>query len=80
MPLVRQFETVRDATVSGVMREIEIWRVAALMVKRCADEPEANSFMRAGELTAEGDHAGTTICGRITVAIEQLTDTTGRPN
>jgi hypothetical protein len=77
----------------GVIREIEIWRVAVLMVNRYADEAEANSFMRAEELrpkrefrrsapklAAEGDHAGAAIWRRITVAIEQLTDTTGTPN
>ena len=50
-----------------------------LMVNRYADEAEANSFMRAEELVAEGDHAGTAIWRRVTVAIEQLTDTTGPP-
>jgi hypothetical protein len=63
-----------------VIREIEIWRVAVLMVNRYADEAEANSFQRAEELTAEGDHAGAAIWRRVTVAIEQLTDTTGPPN
>jgi hypothetical protein len=38
-----------------VIREIEIWRVALLMVNRYADEAEANSFGRAEELAAEGD-------------------------
>jgi hypothetical protein len=60
-----------------------------LMVNRYADEAEANSFQRAEELrpkgesrrsapklAAEGDHAGAAIWRRITVAIEQLTDTT----
>jgi hypothetical protein len=32
-----------------VIREIEIWRVAVLMVNRYADEAEANSFRRAEE-------------------------------
>jgi hypothetical protein len=41
-----------------VIREIEIWRVAVLMVNRYADEAEANSFLRAEELASEGDHAG----------------------
>jgi hypothetical protein len=36
------------------MREIEIWRVAVLMVNRYADEAEANSFQRAEERAAEG--------------------------
>jgi hypothetical protein len=60
----------------GVRRKIEIWRVAVLMVNRYADEAEANSFQRAEELAAKGDHAGAAIWRRVTVAIEQLTDTT----
>ncbi len=63
-----------------MIREIEIWRVAVLMVNRYADEAEANSFQRAGELASEGDHAGAAIWRRITVAIEQLTDTRGSLN
>ena len=58
------------------MREIEIWRVAVLMVDRYADEAKLNSLRRAAELTVEGDHAGAAIWRRITIAIEQLTDTT----
>jgi hypothetical protein len=50
------------------------------MVNRYADEAEANSFQRAEELAAEGDHARAAICRRVTVAIEQLTDTTGPLN
>jgi hypothetical protein len=60
-----------SATVPSVIREIEIWRVAVLMVNRYADEAEAHSFSRAEELAAEGG---------ITVAVEQLTDTTGPQN
>ena len=60
-----------------MLREIEIWRVAVLMVNRYANEAEANSFRRAEELAAEGDHTGAAIWRRITVAIEKLTDTTG---
>jgi hypothetical protein len=70
----------RSAIVLGVIPEIEIWRVAVRMINRYADDAEANSFMRAEELVAEGDHAGAAIWRRITVAIEQLTDTTGPPN
>ena len=60
-----------SAIVPSVIREIEIWRVAVLMVNRYADEAEANSFGRAEELrskcesrrsapqlAAEGDYAG----------------------
>ena len=62
------------------MREIEIWRVAVLMVNRYADEAKLNSLRRFAELTVEGDHAGAAIWRRVTIAIEQLTDTTGRLN
>ena len=63
-----------------MIREIEIWRVAVLMINRYADEAEANSFRRSEELTAEGDYAEAAIWRRVTVAIEQLTDTSGPLN
>ena len=63
-----------------MIREIEIWRVAVLMLSRYAGDAEANSFQRAEELAAEGDHTGAAIWRRITVAVEQLTDMTGPPN
>jgi hypothetical protein len=78
--LVQAIRNTSSAIVPSVMREIEIWRVAVLMINRHADEAEANSFRRAVELAAEGDHAGAAIWRRITVAIEQLTDTTGLLN
>jgi len=46
-------QTIRNtiaASLPGVIREIEIWRVALLMINRYADEAEANSFQRAEEL------------------------------
>jgi hypothetical protein len=63
--------------VFGVIREIDIWGVAVLMLKRYADDAEANADRRADELETEGDRAGAAIWRRVTVAIEQLTDTTG---
>jgi len=59
-----------------VIRDIEIWHVAVLMVNRYGDEATTNSQRRAVELAAEGDHAG----GRISVAIDQLINTTGPLN
>ena len=70
----------KHATVFSVIREIEIWRVAMLMVNRYAEGAGANSFQRAEQLAAEGDHAGVAIWRRITGAIEQLTDATGLLN
>jgi hypothetical protein len=65
------------ASLPGVIREIDIWRVALLMVKRYADAAEAKADRRADDLETEGDHTGAAIWRRVTVAIEQLTDTTG---
>jgi len=50
------------------------------MINRYADKAEANSIQRAEELAAEGDHARAAIWRRVTVAIGQLTDTTGPLN
>jgi hypothetical protein len=71
---------VRNAgrvTVLGMIREIDIWAVAVLMVKRYAEDAEANADRRADELETEGDQAGAAIWHRVTFAIEKLTDTTG---
>ena len=62
--MVKQFRNTRSAIVPSVIREIEIWRVAVLMINRYADEARANSFQRAEELAAEGDHAGAAIWRR----------------
>jgi hypothetical protein len=70
----------KHATVFSVIREIEIWRVAMLIVNRYADGAGANSSQRAEQLAAEGDHAGAAIWRRIIGAIDQLTDTTGLLN
>ena len=81
--LVQAIRNTSPAIVPSVIREIEIWRVAVLMVNRYAGDADANSFRRAVELrpkgesrrsapklAAEGDHAGAAIWRRITVAIE----------
>jgi hypothetical protein len=66
-----------SVTCFGVIQEIDIWRVAVLMVNRYADDAEANADRRAEELETEGDYAGAAIWRRVTFAIEQLVDTTG---
>jgi hypothetical protein len=63
-----------------VIREVEIWSVAVMMINRYADEAKLNSLQRAAELTVEGDLVGAAIWRRITVAVEQLTDKTGPLN
>ena len=67
------------ANLPGVIREIDIWRVAVLMVNRYADAAEAKADRCVAELETEGDHTGAAIWRRVTVAIEQLTNTTGPP-
>jgi hypothetical protein len=48
--LVQAIRNTSSAIAPSVIREIEIWRVAVLLINRYADEAEANSFMRAEEL------------------------------
>ena len=66
-----------QARLPGVIQEIDIWRVAVLMLKRYADDAEGNADRRADELETEGDQAGAAIWRRVRIAIEQLTDTSG---
>ena len=55
--------------------EIDIWRVAYLMLKRYGDEADIESAIRAEELAEAGDWAGGAIW-RIIDAIGQLENTT----
>jgi hypothetical protein len=52
---VKQFEIGDRLSFPAVIREIDIWRVAVLMVNRYADEAKANSDRRAAELATDGD-------------------------
>ena len=55
-PLLGQsIRNANQATLPAVRQEIDIWRVAVLMVKRYADDTEANADRRADELETEGD-------------------------
>ena len=56
--------------------EIDIWRAAVLMLKRYGEKAPAECATRADELVAGGDHAGADTWRRITVAVEQLANTT----
>jgi hypothetical protein len=89
---VKNFETEALLTFLVVIREIDIWRIAVLMVNRyadaaeakadrCADElrPKGESRRSAPKLETEGDHAGAAIWRRVTVSIDLPTDTTGPP-
>jgi hypothetical protein len=56
--------------------EIDIWRVANLMLKRYGDQTEVESAIRTQELAASGDTAGAAVWRRITDAIGQLVNVT----
>ena len=56
--------------------EIDIWRVANLMLKRYGDEADIESAIRAEELAEKGDWTGEAIWRRIINAIGQLVNTT----
>ena len=52
--------------------EIDIWRVANLMLTRYRDEATAEGAKRAEELAADGDLAGVAVWLRVIDAIRQL--------
>jgi hypothetical protein len=51
-----------------MIREIDIGAVAALIVKRYAEDAEADADRCADELETEGDQAGAAIWRRVTFA------------
>ena len=56
--------------------EIDIWRVANLMLTRYGDEALAESAKRAEELAADSDLAGVATWLRVIDAVRQLAITT----
>ena len=56
--------------------EIDIWRVANLMLTCYRDEAVAEGAKRAEELAADGDHAGVAFWLRVIDAVRQLAITT----
>jgi len=59
-----------------VIPEIDIWRIATLMLKCYGDEADIESAIRAEELAEAGDGAGAAVWRRITDAIGQLENDT----
>jgi hypothetical protein len=59
-----------------VIPEIEIWRVANLMLTRYGDGAVAEGTKRAEELAADGDLAGVATWLRVIDAVRQLAVTT----
>ena len=56
--------------------EIDIWRVASLMLRRYGDEALAEGTKRAEELADDGDLGGVAVWLRVIDAIAQLLNTT----
>jgi hypothetical protein len=59
----------------AVIAEIDIWRVANLMIKRYGDMAQVESARRADELAAAGDHDGAAVWRRVVNAVAQLENT-----
>jgi len=56
--------------------EIDIWRVAKLMLDRYGDQAEVESAIRMQELALNGDSAGAATWRQIVDSIEQLVNVT----
>lgn len=56
--------------------EIDIWRIANLMIKRYGESAQAESAKRADEFAQSGDERGATIWRRVTRATAELANTT----
>jgi hypothetical protein len=56
--------------------EIDIWRIADLMLKCYGDDADIESAIRAEELAEAGDWRGEAVWRRIVGAIGQLENTT----
>jgi hypothetical protein len=59
-----------------VIPEIDVWRTATLMLKRCGDKPLEQGRTRVDGLAADGDHAGADTWRRVATAAEQFANTT----
>ena len=59
--------------------EIDIWRIATLMLKCYGDEADIESAIRAEELFDKGDHNGAAVWLRVINAITQLLKSTPGP-
>jgi hypothetical protein len=59
-----------------VIPDVDIWRAAALMLKRYGENAQQESARRADELAAEEDRDGAAIWRLIADAVAQLANTT----
>ena len=60
----------------GVIPEIDIWRAAALMLKRYGENALEESAARVDELATAGHDGGVAVWRRIADAVGQLANTT----
>jgi hypothetical protein len=58
-----------------VIGDRDIWRAAALMLKRYGSDAVAEAGKRIEEMEGAGDHAGAAIWRRISLAAEELART-----
>ena len=65
MPVGLTIHRLLPDNLPGVIPEIDIWRVANLMLKRYGDEADIESAIRAEELADAGDRAGEAVWRRI---------------
>jgi hypothetical protein len=56
----------------GVIPEIDIWRAAALMLKRYGEQALKESALRADDLMSSGDDDGAATWRRIMAAVTQI--------
>jgi hypothetical protein len=74
--IVINLSTRTSSSLRDVIPEIDIRRVANLMLKRYGDAALVESARRADELAAAGDTAGAAVWCRIIDAVDQLWNTT----
>ena len=65
-----------NSSFHRMIPEIDIWRVANLMLKHYGDEAEAESERRADELWEVGDAEGVAVWRRVTGVVRQLVNVT----
>ena len=74
--LVLNVSRPQASNFARVIPEIDIWRAATLMLKRCGEKALEESTKRVDELAAGEDYDGAAIWRRITTAVEQLANNT----
>jgi len=74
--IVLNLSTRTSSSLRDVIPEIDIWRVANLMLKHYGDNAEVESARRVDELAEAGDYDGEAVWRRIIDAVGRLANTT----